>query len=120
MYNSLLKILTNPIYAGAYAYGRTKSEVFLEKGRKRITHGQRKELNDWEVLILGHHEGYISWEEFEFNQNQLAQNANQKGAMVRGAVNRGSALLAGLLRCGHCGRNLHVSYSGTRGNVVRY
>jgi DNA invertase Pin-like site-specific DNA recombinase len=120
IYGMILKILTNPIYAGAYAYGRTQSRISIEGGRKRVTRGHRKEMKDWEVLILGHHAGYISWEEFQFNQETLTQNANQKGLMVRRAVNRGTALLAGLLRCGHCGRKLHVGYSGTTGNVIRY
>jgi excisionase family DNA binding protein len=120
VYHAILKILSNPIYAGAYAYGRTQSRVSIENGRKRMTRGHRKEMKDWEVLILGHHEGYISWEEFQDNQGILAQNTNQKALMVRGSVNRGTALLAGLLRCGQCGRKLHVGYSGARGNVVRY
>jgi hypothetical protein len=54
------------------------------------------------VLILSHHEGYISWSEYERNQRLIADNANSKGLMVRGAVRKGEALLAGLLRCGHC------------------
>ena len=74
----------------------------------------------WDVLLVDHHEGYISWAEFERNQRLIAGNANVRGLMVRGAVRRGDALLAGLLRCGHCGRRLHVSYSGTDGYCVRY
>jgi excisionase family DNA binding protein len=71
-------------------------------------------------LLPDHHEGYISWEEFGRNQRLIADNANSKGLMARGSVRRGDALLAGLLRCGHCGRRLHVSYSGTVGFCVRY
>ena len=54
------------------------------------------------------------------NQRLIADNANGKGMMVRGAVRKGEALLAGLLRCGHCGRRLLVSYNGTKGDVGRY
>ena len=72
------------------------------------------------MLIVDHHEGYVSWAEFERNQRLIADNANCRGLMARGAVRRGDALLAGLLRCGHCGRRLHVSYSGTDGCCVRY
>jgi len=72
------------------------------------------------VLLHDHHKGYISWEEFERNQRLIADTANSKGLMARGSVRRGDALLAGLLRCGHCGRRLHVSYSGTAGYCVRY
>jgi len=71
-------------------------------------------------LIKNHHERYINWEEYKHNQQVIAENANMKGAMARGSVKRGPALLAGLLRCGHCGRKLHVSYSGSNGQVVRY
>lgn len=41
----------------------------------------------------------------------IADNANSKGLMVRRSIRRGSALLKGMLRCGHCGRKLSVGYS---------
>jgi excisionase family DNA binding protein len=71
-------------------------------------------------LILDHHEGYISWAAFERNQHLISDNANGKSFMSRGSVRRGEALLAGLLRCGHCGRKLHVAYSGEGGGSGRY
>ena len=120
VYNTLRHLLTNPVYGGAYAFGRTGSRVTVEDGRKRVSRGHRREREAWDVLIVDHHEGYVSWEEFERNQRLIADNANCKGLMARGAVRRGDALLAGLLRCGHCGRRLHVSYSGTDGYCVRY
>jgi Recombinase zinc beta ribbon domain len=82
--------------------------------------GFRKDRRDWEALILDHHEGYIGWAEFERNQRLIADNANGKSFMSRGSVRRGEALLAGLLRCGHCGRKLHVAYSGENGSSGRY
>ena len=66
------------------------------------------------------HEGYLSWADYERNQRLIADNASGKGMMVRGAVRKGEALLAGLLRCGHCGRRLLVSYNGTKGDIGRY
>ena len=120
VYNTVRHLLTNPIYGGAYAFGRTESRVTVESGRKRVVRGHRRDRADWDVLIVEHHEGYISWTEFERNQAVIADNANSKGLMVRGSVRRGEALLAGLLRCGHCGRRLHVSYSGKGGYCVRY
>ncbi len=120
VYNSVRAILTNPVYAGAYAFGRTGSRVTVENGRKRVSRGHRREQEEWDVLIVEHHEGYVRWPEFERNQRLIADNANCRGLMARGSVRRGEALLAGLLRCGHCGRRLHVSYSGTRGDCVRY
>jgi len=120
VYNTILHLLTNPIYGGAYAFGRTCSRVSVRDGRKWVVRGFRRSQTDWEVLLPDHHEGYISWGEFGRNQRLIADNANSKGLMARGSVRRGDALLAGLLRCGHCGRRLHVSYSGTVGFCVRY
>ena len=120
VYNTLHHMLTNPIYAGAYAFGRTGSRVTLEAGRKRIVRGFRKDRSAWEALILDHHEGYIGWAEFERNQRLISDNANGQSFMSRGSVRRGEALLAGLLRCGHCGRKLHVAYSGENGSSGRY
>ena len=120
VYNTVHHMLTNPVYAGAYAFGRTASRVTVENGRKRVVRGHRRDRDDWDVLIHDHHESYVAWDEFERNQRLIADNANCRGQMVRGAVRRGDALLAGLLRCGHCGRRLHVHYSGTGGYCVRY
>jgi DNA invertase Pin-like site-specific DNA recombinase len=120
LYNTLYHILTNPIYAGAYAFGRTESRVTIAGGRKRIVRGFRKDRSSWEVLLYQHHEGYIDWTEFEKNQRLISDNANGKSFMSRGSIRRGEALLAGLLRCGHCGRKLHVAYSGKNGNSGRY
>src|ERR1700732_1843271 len=120
VYATVNNLLTNPVYAGAYAFGRTGSRVMIENGRKRILRGYRKDRSDWAVLLVDHHEGYLSWPDYERNQRLIADNANGKGMMVRGAVRKGEALLTGLLRCGHCGRRLLVSYNGTKGDVGRY
>lgn len=120
VYNTIHHILTNPIYAGAYAFGRTASRVSISAGRKKIVRGFRRSRSDWEVLINDHHDGYIPWTEFERNQRLVADNANGKSFMSKGAIRRGEALLAGLIRCGHCGRKLHVAYSGVNGSAGRY
>lgn len=117
IYNTVLKILTNPTYAGAYAFGRTGSKVRIEDGRKRVVRGHAKPRDTWQVLIKAHHEGYIDWEIYEHNLRVIADNTNMKGGMARGALRQGEALLAGLLRCGHCGRKLHVGYCGKDGNT---
>ena len=119
-YNTVLHILSNPVYAGAYAFGRTQTRVRIEAGRKCVVRGFRRERQDWQVLIVEHHEGYIDWDAYEHNQRVIADNTNMRGAAVRGALRRGDALLAGLLRCAHCGRKLHVAYSGSDGTVSRY
>src|SRR6202049_2334142 len=120
VYATVNNLLTNPVYAGAYAFGRTGSRVTIENGRKRILRGYRKDRSDWAVLLVDHHEGYLSWPDYERNQRLIADNANGKGMMVRGPVRKGEPLLTGLLRCGHCGRRLLVSYNGTKGDVGRY
>jgi hypothetical protein len=120
-YNIVHNILTNPIYAGAYAFGRTTSKVSVEHGRKRVRRGVHRPMAEWDVLIKDHHEAYITWDEFERNQRVIANNATGKGsATVKGAVRCGELLLPGLLRCGHCGRKLHVSYSGKLGRYSCY
>jgi DNA invertase Pin-like site-specific DNA recombinase len=116
LYNTVHNILTNPVYAGAYAFGRTMSKVSVEEGRKRVRRGVRRPLAEWDVLLKDQHEGYISWAEFERNQQVIANNATGKGsAIARGAARHGELLLAGLLRCGHCGRKMYVAYGGKAG-----
>jgi excisionase family DNA binding protein len=118
-YNTIHRLLTNPIYAGAYVFGRTGSQIRLEGGRKLITRSVRRPQKEWEVLIRDHHDGYISWDDYEHNQRTINGNANMKGEMVPGSVRNGGGLLVGLLRCGHCGRKLKVQHNGLRG-VARY
>src|SRR5271166_2560511 len=93
LYNTVHNILTNPVYAGAYAFGRTTSKVSVEGGRKRVRRGVRRSLAEWDVLLKDQHEGYISWAEFERNQRVIANNATGKGsALARGAARQGGAL----------------------------
>ena len=120
VYNVLHHILTNPIYGGAYVFGRTKTVTRIAQGRKHSVAGVRVPQEQWQVLIPDHHEGYIAWDEYQANQRQITNNAAMKGQLVRGPARNGGALLAGLLRCGHCGRKFHVTYSGTEGNCLRY
>jgi excisionase family DNA binding protein len=109
-YSGLLNMLANPVYAGAYAYGRNGRETTLEDGRRRVRNGVRLPREKWRVLLQDRHEGYIDWDEFERNLSVIANNTNRKGQAVQGAVRGGTALLPGLLRCGHCGRKLKVRY----------
>lgn len=117
-YHSLLSLLQNPMYAGVYAYGRTKSNVRIEQGRKRVVRTHHRKPEDWAVMIVDHHEGYIDWDVYRKNQEMMAHNTNGRGSAVRGSVRSGSALLSGLLRCGHCGAKLTVQYPGP--TSIRY
>jgi DNA invertase Pin-like site-specific DNA recombinase len=111
-YTALHHILTNPVYAGAYTYGKTKYERYVDEHgavRKRIRH---LPMDQWAVLIRGHHPGYIDWATFEANQARLDSNTRPRPHESGGAVREGAALLQGLATCGHCGRRLHVHYRG--------
>ena len=120
MYNAVHHILTNPIYAGAYAFGRTRTTTRVVDGRARKRDGVAVPRDEWAVLLRDHHEGYIAWDEYDTIQRQIADNAHMEGRMTRGAPRHGAALLAGLLRCRRCGRRLHVAYSGVGSTVRRY
>jgi hypothetical protein len=119
-YAALYRILTHPIYAGAYVYGQRQTEIVWEGNRSR-KRSNWKGFAAARVLLKDQHEGYISWEDFERIQRMLANNNTQyKERESHGAVRSGSALLAGLLRCGRCSKKLLVYYTGREGNVLRY
>jgi DNA invertase Pin-like site-specific DNA recombinase len=119
-YTKIHQVLTNPVYAGAYVYGRTRSERYVDASgrvRKRMRHLPRSE---WSVVIREHHEGFIDWETFEANQERIATNARPAPHEPGGAVREGSALLQGIASCGRCGRGLHVYYSGRASTPAYY
>jgi Recombinase/Recombinase zinc beta ribbon domain len=120
IYGMIIKLLRNPVYAGAYAFGKTENRIRIRQGRAIKTAGHAKAQEKWTVLLRDHHPGYISWEQYMRNQTLLAENAHIKKKMSRSAARGGHSLLAGLLRCRRCGRMLHVGYSGTTGTVPRY
>jgi DNA invertase Pin-like site-specific DNA recombinase len=120
VYHSILAMLTNPMYAGAYAFGKTEVRTRIIEGRVRKTIGHRKPPSAWIVLIRDHHPGYISWAQYERHQSLIAANSHMKSRMDRKAGRGGRALLSGLLRCRRCGRMLHVVYGGHRGEAPRY
>src|SRR5580704_8656139 len=111
-YHAIHQVLSNPVYAGAYTYGRTRQETTLDGSgtpKKRMRHLPRSE---WQVLIKEHHEGYIDWRTYEANQARLAANTRPGPHKAGSAVREGSALLQSLATCGHCGRRLKTHYRG--------
>jgi DNA invertase Pin-like site-specific DNA recombinase len=120
LYHTVLAILTNPMYAGAYSFGRTEARTKVTMGRAHRTDGHRKPLDQWTVLIRDHHPGYITWEQFEANQKSLAENAHMKSRMGRQSGRGGRSLLVGLVRCFRCGRMLRVHYLGKNRKEMRY
>jgi hypothetical protein len=111
-YPRIHQVLTNPVYAGAYAYGKTRQERYLDQAgrlRKRI---RRLPRSEWAVLIHDHHKGFIDWKTYEMNQRRIAKNTRPVPHQAGGAIREGSALLQGIATCGRCGRRLRVYYQG--------
>jgi len=116
-YATIYRMLTNPAYGGAYAYGKSEQATHYADGEPRL--GQRhKPRAQWLALIPNAHEGYVSWEEFERIREAISGNVH--GHDQAGAANAGQALLAGILRCRRCGHKLTVRYTGNGHNVLRY
>jgi DNA invertase Pin-like site-specific DNA recombinase len=116
-YATLYRVLTNPTFGGAYAYGKTEAGMRYEDGIGR-RRSRRRPQAEWHALKPQAHEGYISWEEYQQFQAMIA--ANSFGNESPGAAKRGLALLAGLLRCRRCGRKFTVHYTGVAHRVLRY
>ena len=119
-YHTVVGVLHHPIYAGAYVFGRKSERVQLVDGVARKTSVERKPRAAWNVLLLDHHPGYISWEPFEQNQRMLSENAHMQKRMARKSARGGRALLTGLVRCGRCGRLMRVFYGRQSGHAHRY
>ena len=118
-YGSVIRILRDPVYAGAYRYGKTTVTTAVRDGRPRKV-VLRKQMKDWSVLIPDRHEGYITWNQFEQVDQMLTKNSQAWCASSPGAPKQGPALLSGLLRCRKCGRKLMVNYTGQKHDAVRY
>ena len=116
-YGVLYRMLTNPNYGGAYAYGKTEHTLQYDHGEPRAG-SRRRPREEWLAFIPHAHEGYVSGDEFDRIQQTMA--ANVRGWDRTGAATTGPALLTGLLRCRRCGRKLVVCYTGTAHNVLRY
>ena len=120
-YAWLHMVLTNPIYAGAYAYRRTMAVATLRADGTRQRRVIPRPAGDAAVVLLpDHHEGYIDRATFDRIQTLMSRNSQSRWRPGPGAPRVGPALLAGLLRCRRCGARLVVNYSGTAVRVHRY
>jgi DNA invertase Pin-like site-specific DNA recombinase len=112
-YVAVYHVLTNPVYAGAYAYGKSRREITLDASGSPKRRMRKLPRSQWSVLIPNHHQGYTDWSTYEANCARISANTHprphQSGS---GAVREGTALLQGLAVCGHCGRKLHTHYTG--------
>ncbi len=116
-YGTIYRMLTNPAYGGAYAYGKSEQATHYVDGGPRLGH-RRKPREQWLALIPNRHDGYVSWAQFESIRQAISGNVH--GHQQAGAANAGQALLAGVLRCRRCGHKLTVRYTGNDHNVLRY
>lgn len=118
--SSISKILRNPFYAGAYAFGQRETRIVIVDGKPIKKKGHELPIAQWQVLIHNHHPAYISWEEFLTNRKRLPENRSHYHTSNTGAPKHGSALLVGRLRCQKCGRKFHVRYKSKKSDTHRY
>src|SRR5512144_510377 len=114
-YATIHRMIENPIYGGAYAYGKTAVASGYGAAGVKI---RRKTRTDWLALMPNAHEGYVSWEEAEAIRTMVSSNVPT--SRHHGAPKHGDALLAGLIRCKRCGRKLTLRYSGMKHHIPRY
>ena len=111
-YTAIHSILTNPVYAGAYVYGKSRHERVLDEEGKIKRRCRKLPPSQWAVLIHEHHEGFIDRATYEANQARLGTNIRPRAHQPGGAVREGAALLQGIATCAHCGRKLRTQYPG--------
>ena len=118
-YGAVHDFLTNPAYAGAFVFGRTRTEKALDSAGQVRIKIRPLPIEEWSVCITDHHPGYVTWDSYLQTRERLRSNRRPRGE-GGGAAREGGALLQGLVRCGRCGRRMQVAYSGREGNVPRY
>jgi DNA invertase Pin-like site-specific DNA recombinase len=108
----VLEVLHNPAYAGVYVYGRTQTRSKILPGEAPRIKGRTRQVpqQDWPIVLPDAHAGYISWEQYQRNQQKLQDNRTYRPQEQRGAVREGGALLQGIVVCGKCGRRMGVRY----------
>jgi DNA invertase Pin-like site-specific DNA recombinase len=108
----VLSVLHSPLYAGAYVYGRTKFRRKTLPGEEPRIKGRTRRLpqEEWPIVRLDAHPGYINWEHFLRNQRRLDDNRTWRAEDHRGAVREGASLLQGIVLCGSCGRRMSIRY----------
>jgi DNA invertase Pin-like site-specific DNA recombinase len=116
-YASIHRMIENPIYGGAYAYGKTTVAAGYGAGGVGVKI-RRKARAEWLALMPNAHEGYVSWEKSEAIRLMVSNNVAT--SRHHGAPKHGDALLAGVMRCRRCGRKLTLRYTGMKHSIPRY
>jgi len=119
-YHAIHSVMTNPVYAGAYTYGKTKQVCVIDETGQVKKRTKRLPQSQWAVLIHNHHKGFIDWKTYEMNQARIAKNTRPVPHKTTGAIREGAALLQGLATCGKCGRRLKVYYQGKNSSPGYY
>lgn len=119
-YHAIHRVLTNPVYAGVYAYGKTRQECIVDEIGQIKKRTRRIPQSQWSVFIQDHHKGFIDWKTYKMIQDRIAKNIRPVPHKTCGAVREGSALLQGLATCGKCGRKLRVYYQGKNSSPGYY
>lgn len=113
-HHDVLRVLHHPAYAGAFVYGRTRT---LKTADGKI-HIQDLPRTEWFALVKDAHVGYITWEEYERNEAQLAVNSQAYAPQRFSPPREGPALLQGLIICGKCGERMTVRYHQRGGQRI--
>jgi DNA invertase Pin-like site-specific DNA recombinase/transposase/uncharacterized small protein (DUF1192 family) len=114
-YRAVYMMLTNPIYAGTYAWGRSKVVTEVEPDGTRRTRQRSKPRDEWDVVLDDHHPAYVSRQNFNRIQQMIDRNRPTVRHEAALTLREGSALLQGIVRCGRCGRSMMVRYAKTSG-----
>jgi DNA invertase Pin-like site-specific DNA recombinase len=111
-FGAVMRLLHNPAYAGAYAYGQKEYDSFDRSPTTGKAKTATRPLTDWPVCVRDAYPAYITW--YQFLRNQQIMRDNWFRAGTRGAPRRGQALLQGIARCGRCGARMSVFYYSTK------
>jgi Recombinase zinc beta ribbon domain/Recombinase len=110
--SALVRLLHNPTYAGVYVYGQCAYDAFERSETTGKAKPRVRPIEEWPVCVHEAFPAYLSWEQFQRNQQVLR--ANWYRSSSRGAPRKGAALLQGIAFCGHCGRKMGLQHYATR------
>ena len=112
---SLGDLFGNPIYAGVYVYGVRPIDRRRHKPGCPSSGRRPPRPENAEVFLPDRLPAYITWEQFQRNQEQIRANRTSE----RGPTRAGAALLSGMIVCGRCGLRMTAAYNNA-GHAARY